>query len=413
MKYYKLFYDCENSDDAVLLEIDKKLLVFDIYDVEKRKIELDEWTDDMQASFDIANGHRITDYLVNNLDWFIVTDKLKRVIESMGNDGIQFLPIRAVSKDGSQVTDAYVVNIFNHVDAIDLENSVYDVFPVDENTNWISVVKYALKRNTVKYMDLFRLKDHFFPIFISERLKKAMEENEITGCAYMEVKVVDNDSISDDKLVKSKGDQSGKNTSDNDLDKFLQAEKASLEKLLGQMHALVSWAIIGFEMGGPVNIYRFPNTPYGTAFVTMELIEPDGSGPVPNRTGTYELIAFTKHPIETTDGPSSPFNRIESRIRKIFTRIANHSYDTRLDPGDTCDIPPDDSDEGFCLVLDEFKSEGNEFVINGRKHGLLLVIEVFRSEMEYAMEKGSNRLLDLLKEKGHYPYSDLDREPVV
>ncbi len=141
MKYYKLFYDCENSDDAVLLEIDKKLLVFDIYDVEKRKIELDEWTDDMQASFDIANGHRITDYLVNNLDWFIVTDKLKRVIESMGNDGIQFLPIRAVSKDGSQVTDAYVVNIFNHVDAIDLENSVYDVFPVDENTNWISVVK--------------------------------------------------------------------------------------------------------------------------------------------------------------------------------------------------------------------------------------------------------------------------------
>jgi hypothetical protein len=41
---------------------------------------------------------------------------------------------------------------------------------------------------------------------------------------------------------------------------------------------------------------------------------------------------------------------------------------------------------------------------------LLLCIEVFRSEMEYAMKNGSEALFRLLKERGYYhPYSDLDR----
>lgn len=42
-----------------------------------------------------------------------------------------------------------------------------------------------------------------------------------------------------------------------------------------------------------------------------------------------------------------------------------------------------------CLILDENMPDGKEFFIGDRKHGLLLVIEVFRDEMEYAMEHGS------------------------
>jgi hypothetical protein len=29
----------------------------------------------------------------------------------------------------------------------------------------------------------------------------------------------------------------------------------------------------------------------------MELLDPDGNGPKPNKLGTYELVAFTKEPI--------------------------------------------------------------------------------------------------------------------
>ena len=51
--------------------------------------------------------------------------------------------------------------------------------------------------------------------------------------------------------------------------------------------------------------------------------------------------------------------------------------------------------------------------IDGKRYGFLVCIEVFTSEMEYATENGSPALFKLLKEKGHYPYSDLDRNPVV
>ena len=33
--------------------------------------------------------------------------------------------------------------------------------------------------------------------------------------------------------------------------------------------------------------------------------------------------------------------------------------------------------------------------------------------MDYARQNGSDELFKLLKEKGFYPYSDLDREPVI
>jgi hypothetical protein len=40
-------------------------------------------------------------------------------------------------------------------------------------------------------------------------------------------------------------------------------------------------------------------------------------------------------------------------------------------------------------------------------------MEIFRSEMEFSMANGSGKLFELLKAKGYYPYSDLDREPVI
>ena len=83
-----------------------------------------------------------------------------------------------------------------------------------------------------------------------------------------------------------------------------------------------------------------------------------------------------------------------------------------MEPGDTCEIPNDDG-ENTCLVFDEYKMDGQDFRINGKPFGLLVCIEVFRSEMEYAMIKGSPALFKKLKENSCYPYCDLDRDPVV
>lgn len=203
--------------------------------------------------------------------------------------------------------------------------------------------------------------------------------------------------------------------SEEDYTRHYEAEEKAMEAVLGPMHALVGHAIIPFQMGGAVDMYYFPNGIAGTGFATMELIEPDGSGPKPNRIGTYELVAFTKLTIPENHEPgdeNNPFDRIERRLCGIFTALGRYSYEEVLNPGETCEIPGEEGEPALCLILDDYRPMGKSFEIGGKRHCLLLCIEVHRSEMEYAMKHGSAPVLRRLKEKGYYPYSDLDREPV-
>lgn len=203
-----------------------------------------------------------------------------------------------------------------------------------------------------------------------------------------------------------------KKFSDEEYERHYEAKKEALEKILGEMHEMVGHALIPFQIGGAVDLYYFPRAIDGTALVTMELIEPDGTGPKPNRNGTYELIAFTRHKITGND-KSEEFKKIENRIWRVLTTVARYSFAAKLEPGETAEVPGDEDETGLCLVFDDYGKEGVDFAIDGRKHGLLLCIEVFKSEMEHAMQHGSRSLFEKLKERGHYPYSDLDREPVA
>lgn len=199
--------------------------------------------------------------------------------------------------------------------------------------------------------------------------------------------------------------------SSEDYDRHYKLKAEALERLLGPMHCAVGHAIIPYAVGGAVDMYYFPNAAEGTACVTMELIEPDGTGPLPSKNRTYELIAFTRHKI---GDPSSEdaFNSIERRICGIFTTVGRYSACATLNPGDTCEVPAMGG-PSRCLVFDEFTSAQQQFVIGEKEHALLLCIEVFPEEMKFAMKHGSGALLERLKTHGVYPYSDLDRDQVL
>jgi hypothetical protein len=214
------------------------------------------------------------------------------------------------------------------------------------------------------------------------------------------------------KLFGKKKENAPKQFTPEEWDKHYEQKSAGLENVLGKSLDLVGHAIIPFEMGGAVDMYYYPNGIKGTGFATMELILPDGTGPTPNRMGTYELVAFTKlHYNDKMDGENS-FSKIERRICGIFTGVGNFSFQAKLEPGETCELPSN-KEPNLCLIFDEYNPEGKEFRIGENKHGLQLVMEVFREEMDYARANGSAELFKLLKEKGVYPYSDLDRKPVV
>ncbi len=203
-----------------------------------------------------------------------------------------------------------------------------------------------------------------------------------------------------------------KDISVEEYEKTDELKMAGLEAVLGTTHELVGHAIIPYMVGGTVDMYYFPNHIKGTGFATMELIKPDGTGSIPNRMGTYELVAFTKHVYNPPSKDTiTPFNRIERRLCGIFTSIGGYSTQAKLEPLETCELPQ--GEETICLVLDEYKPGGKEFKIGDKTHGLLLILEVHRDEMEYAMAQGGEKLIEKLKEKGHYPYSDLDRESVL
>jgi Suppressor of fused protein (SUFU) len=198
-----------------------------------------------------------------------------------------------------------------------------------------------------------------------------------------------------------------------ELNALQEAKESALEDLLGKPHTSVMHAIIPFAVGGAVDMYMFPHHLPGVGFATMELIDPAGKGPKPNEHGTFELVAFTRLLLhEELDQADHPFTKIMFRLRGIFTTIGFYATDALLRPGDTCEVPVDGEDNR-CLVFDLYEPAGKSFHIGSFKSHLLLCMEVFRSEMEFARSNGSASLLQKLKEAGHYPYSDLDRKAVV
>ncbi|MHB9110737.1 MAG: suppressor of fused domain protein [Armatimonadota bacterium] len=200
--------------------------------------------------------------------------------------------------------------------------------------------------------------------------------------------------------------------SDEQYERHYEQKQAALEKILGKMHDLVGHAIIPFQIGGGLDRYYFPHGIPGTGFATMELLQPDGSGPKPNRIGTYELVAFTRLPM--TDGDEqTPFKKMESRIYHTLYCMAMYAPQAVLNPGETCEIPGDDDTPSTYLVFDHYDPNQVGFIIDGKQHCLLLCLEVFKDEMEFARKNGGAQLLQRLKDAGHYPYSDLDRAPVV
>lgn len=204
-----------------------------------------------------------------------------------------------------------------------------------------------------------------------------------------------------------------KEFTDEDFEKDYELKSQGLENILGKMQDIVGHAIISFEVGGAVDMYYFSNHVKGTGFATMELLEPDGTGPLPNRFGTYELVAFTKHDFNSDRNSKTPFNLIEREVCHIFTSIGFYSREAVLNPNDTCEVPNGEGQDNTCLVFDIYKPKNKKFKIGNREHHLLLCIQIFRSEMEYSRKYGSEKLFAKLKKAGHYPYSDLEREPVV
>ena len=194
---------------------------------------------------------------------------------------------------------------------------------------------------------------------------------------------------------------------------WYEHKDALLEKSLGKEHDMVMHAMIPYALGGALDLYYYPNGIPGTAIATKELAEAPDEGSSNDVYRSYELVMFTRHALSLDDArdETTAFGRAHASINSILNCIARYSADATLNPYETCEFPEDmETLGGRCLIFDGYASHSDGMAEN---FGLLAIMEIFRSEMVFARENGGEELLERLREHGHYPYSDLDRDPVA
>ena len=155
-------------------------------------------------------------------------------------------------------------------------------------------------------------------------------------------------------------------------------------------------AIIGFDAGGPLNFCTIGKTSDAdfVTYISCELAVRDNQQPA--SFGRYELL------ISCND---------EQWVRSNITPLGHASLENTFDHGHSIDIgpwvEPDDVIQGLIFEC------ASTSLIDGKRFGVLRVIGVTRTELDFALRIGVSKLIVALKSAGIYPHTDTRRETLL
>jgi hypothetical protein len=162
-----------------------------------------------------------------------------------------------------------------------------------------------------------------------------------------------------------------------------------IEAEYGVLDADTIVAIIGFDVGGPLNLCSIENQ---NLYISCELCCRDDQKPA--SFGNYELMVVGAN--------------IEQWARSIMSDIGRMSLETAFDHHHTLDISPwletDTSIEG--VIFEKHSS----IEYKGKTFGVMRVIGITRPELQVCFKKGVDSCLRNLKKAGVYPFTILDRK---
>lgn len=187
MRYYKLSMDMEREKDIILHCKNRER--FESYAFKDGEYYRNE-NEIIELFFDEKEGNIWTDYLANDEGWFIVSEKLRQILQGL-NAEIQFIDIIIFDNEGVAVEEKYyIANIVKVVDALCLNKSVYFETYIEGRGTIYTVSKYGIYEDKTDGADIFKLDNwQQVPIFVSETFKKTIELNNCTGMSFREIAV--------------------------------------------------------------------------------------------------------------------------------------------------------------------------------------------------------------------------------
>ena len=174
-----------------------------------------------------------------------------------------------------------------------------------------------------------------------------------------------------------------------DYDAFYLELFQPLEQELGPVDASTVAAIVGFDMGGPLNFstFGYDGPIERRAYVSCELAV--RSEQQPSERGRFELLVHCGD---------------EQWVRSVLSDIGRMTLDVAFDDGHSLDIgpwlEPDASIQGVTF------ERACTATIGGSPFCVLRVIGVTRLELEFAQEHGAAALHARLRKAGVYPAHD-------
>ena len=168
MKRAKVYFIMESED------YDNYGFAFSAENISPKEIQNWEETKPwLPISFELKDGE-FADYLVNDLNIPLCSSKLKQIIQDIvaKNDSILWRPI-CVNSNGKSIEYYYLKLKKILIDVIDIDKS--------EKQNNTIFNPYFIEE---KIEDIFRCDFDLNYLFVSEKLKEAIIQSEITGIGF-------------------------------------------------------------------------------------------------------------------------------------------------------------------------------------------------------------------------------------
>lgn len=126
------------------------------------------------------------EYLLNVKRWPIVHVKVMEEFNKKGIKGLQYFPVKLIDVVTQKVNTNYVLMyVVNFIDAFDMEKSKYKYNEKYDFYTFIPKETYLNKSVCLEH-DIFRCSKSVASIYVSEQIKKIVEDNHWIGFAFYE-----------------------------------------------------------------------------------------------------------------------------------------------------------------------------------------------------------------------------------